>query len=100
MEGKFSTTFAAVLGWLSATAVVGMILMFTAYPLARSLLASGRVEYCYATTTSYSNPTASNVVTYHLWGFRDWREDRLLAQNLKSVDEVKAAAATYGCELR
>lgn len=62
--------------------------------------ASGQVEYCYVSTYTYHAPTQPDVVVYDVWGYRNWRPDRTVAQNLKSLDDAKDAATKYGCQLR
>ena len=91
--------FAPVVSIASAIALVVAVCLIVLYPIFKSIIADGRVTYCFVETASYTNPTAPNVVIYNLWGFREWRNDRVLAQNLKSMDEVRESALKYGCEL-
>lgn len=88
--------FWSVFGGVIACAMLALV----GYPLYRTIFADGRVSYCYLSATQYHVPTMPNVVMYDVWGFRNWRSDRLIAQNLKSVEEAKSAAAAYGCELK
>lgn len=82
-------------------AMIGLsLLALITLPMCMMIFASGKVDYCYAGSTTYHTPTQTDVVIYDLRGFRNWREDRQLAQNLKSLDEVREAADKYGCELK
>lgn len=76
------------------------VVALVAYPLYGAVTSTGRIDYCYVSSYTYTNPTAPNVTIYNLHGHRNWRSDWLLSQNLKSVDEVKDVASKYGCELR
>jgi len=85
-----------ILGWAACALVVYAI----AWPFYRAIVASGRIEYCYVSSYATHVPTLPDVISYNLIGFRDWREDRVLARNMSNLEQVKVAAATYGCELR
>ena len=98
-DNKFLNTFKTVSGFLAAIVVVCALGLVSIYPLVKTVFATGTIDYCYTTSETYTNPAAPNVVVYQLHGHRSWREDRTISRNLKSMDEVKAAAATYGCEL-
>jgi hypothetical protein len=78
---------------------LGLIALI-AYPLVKCISADGRVEYCYVLTERHTVPNQADVVVYQLWGFRPWRSDRNISPALKSMEEVKAAAEAYGCNLR
>ena len=76
------------------------ILAALVYVLFGVTTASGQVDYCYVTTSTYAVPSVPNVTMYHLWGHRPWREDRAIAVNLNGVSDVRSAADTYGCHLK
>ena len=93
---KFSTTF----GIAAPVALILAVLMLIGYPIFRAIAASGQIEYCYVSTSVWTVPNQPNVVMYYLYGFRSWRSDRIIAQNLVSMDEVRTSAQKYGCELK
>lgn len=70
------------------------------YPIFRSILADGRIEYCYVENERHQVPNQPDVVLYRLHGFRPWRSDRTVAVNLKSLEEVKTEADRLGCPLK
>lgn len=88
--------FFNIMAVLVAAAVIGAF----GYPAVASILASGRVEYCYVQVATYHTPMQPDTVAYYMWGFRNWRPDRELATNLKSMDDVRSNAEKYGCELK
>ena len=69
-------------------------------PLYKSITADGHVEYCYVETFTHRVPSQADVVLYDLMGYRLWRPDHRLTQNMASMEDVKKAAAQYGCELK
>lgn len=77
-----------------------VVLPFLGFPIIKSVQADGHVEYCYVDTERHQVPNQPDVVVYSLYGFRPWRNDRRIAPSLRTMDEVKDAAAKYGCELK
>lgn len=93
---KFGAAFGVTLAIALALGLVSLI----GFPIYKSIAADGKVEYCYVTTEAYHVPNQANVVMYHLWGFRPWRSDRVMAQNLASPEAAKAEAERLGCTIR
>lgn len=84
-----------------ALVLVGVLLiggLFTLLGL--SIFSSGKTDYCYVRTYSYANPLQQNVIVYTLVGHVPWRPDRDIANNLKSLEEVKQHATLIDCQIR
>lgn len=82
---------------IAAAATIGSISAVAAY---KTIFSDGKVAYCYVDTYTYHAPSQADVVIYDISGFRPWRADRKLAQNLKSLDEVTVAAKHLNCDIR
>lgn len=80
--------------------VVLAVLALGAIPLYETIAVDGQVKYCFVTSTVWHAPDQANIVVYSLWGFRPWRSDRLIVQNVNSLDKVKAAADSMGCAVK
>jgi hypothetical protein len=93
-------TFSEKVRAVGLMAFILMMVVAIGYPIMKVVTADGRISYCYVGQTVYQDPNSALVVKYHLYGSRSWRDDRLIAMNLKDMDEVKENAAKYGCELR
>ncbi len=59
-----------------------------------SSLADGRIRYCYI-----QYQVVQDVPVYRLYGFRAWREDRLLKATT-TFDDARDAAKQLGCGIR
>ncbi len=84
--------------FFSALGVALVAVVF--YPMFKSIVADGKVEYCYVENERHQVPNQPDVVLYRLQGFRPWRSDRVIAVNLKSLEDVKAEADRLGCPLK
>jgi hypothetical protein len=80
--------------------LVIVILGLAGVPIYKSVVADGKVQYCYVDTERHQVPNQADIVVYSLYGFRPWRTDRRIAPALKNMDEVRTEAVKYGCELR
>jgi hypothetical protein len=85
---------------VAAVALITLIAFVVLFPLYKTVMADGKVTYCYTRSYTYHVPTQPDSVIYDLVGHREWRADVTLGQNFTSLDLVKEAAAKYGCELR
>lgn len=84
--------------------VIGLVVLagvaLLGYPVVKTISAPGTVDYCYVETERHTVPNQADVVLYEVFGFRPWRSDRRIATNLANMDQVREAAAKYGCQLR
>lgn len=86
--------------WVLGTAICTFIIVGLLYITSMAIMASGRMEYCYLDSEVFHNPSAQNVVIYKLWGFRPWRPDRLVSQNISTLEDAKAKAEAAGCQIK
>lgn len=90
--GMLGPAFAIII----ALAVVGVV----GYPVTRSIMSDGHIDYCYVTTSTYQVPNQPNVTVYYLNGFRSWCANRMISPNLPSLEAAKAEADRINCPIK
>ncbi len=79
-------------------AFVVLMLLLSLYPAGKALLADGKASYCYI-SYGYAPGITSVGMSYKLYAFRPWREDRLVFA-ATDPKEVVAHAKLIECEIR
>lgn len=92
--------FVSVLGPTLGCAIILLLVGLITYPLYRTIVADGHVDYCFTDIHVYEVPNQPNVVLYSLWGFRPWCFDRRISSNLPSLEAAKAEADRIGCPMK
>lgn len=84
--------------WTVGVGLAVGVLSFVFVPLYKLLAADGKTEFCYIQSDRWL--ATEGEERYALRGAIAWREDSVIATNLKSFEEAKHKADIIGCPIK
>ena len=71
-----------------------IVCLFPVYMIGQSIMASGRIDFCYIDRFHEIKQTS-----YTIMGHRSWRSDIVVGTDFRTLDEAKAAADNINCPI-